>query len=169
MAKIEIEKSLLKKAKEGNQVALMELFSQFVATDEKIVNVYYFGRYGLLWGDHSFACVTDKKVISLKTGSFNMILYQDAFLEDINSGVIYQPSLFMLYLVGFILCLTIIGFFLLSIWVKVFYTFNKSGLLWNVKNGISVYIFSNRHKINQVTEMWRIVSALREKKVKTNC
>jgi len=165
MAKIEIEKSLLKKARSNDKDAIVSLFGQFLASDEQIKAAYYFGRKGWLWGEHSFVCATDKKVVAIRFGSFNQIIYQDAFLEDINSGVIYQPSLFVLYFIGILLCLSIVGILLLNSWVNFFYTFNKSGVVWNVKNGISVYAFCNRSKINLVTEMWRIVSSLREKKV----
>lgn len=164
MAKIEIQSSLLKRATNGEKNAIKEMFQNFVSEDETIMEVQYFGDYGFLFRTKSFVCITDKRVASLEYGPFGKLIYTDAFIEEINSGIIYQPSLFQLYFVGLILCFTIIGILLLNVWVRFYYKLNKSGLVWVVREGVNVYAFANRSKIDLVNEFWRKASYLRTKR-----
>lgn len=166
MSKIKVEKTLLKKAKEGDLESLKSIFKSFVGSDQEILYVDSFGEYGVFFPDYCFACVTDKKICSLRIGYFGEILYQDAFIEEINSGVIYQPSVFQLYFVSVLLCLSVVGVLLLNAWIKIFYTLNKSGLVWSVREGINVYVFANRSKIASVNNMWKIASNARNERVK---
>ena len=78
--------------------------------------------------------------------------------------MIYQPSVFSLYFVGILLCLTIVGILLLNSWVHLYYRLNKSGILWNVREGVSIYAFANRSKINLVNEVWRQAAFVRNKR-----
>jgi hypothetical protein len=165
MSKLKVEKTLLKKAKEGDLESIKSIFKSFIGNDQQIFYVDSFGKYGLIFPDYSFACVTDKKICSLRIGYFGEIVYQDAFIEEINSGVIYQPSVFKLYFVSVILCLSIVGIILLNAWVRLYYTLNKSGLVWSVREGINVYVFANRSKIDSINNMWRIASNVRCERV----
>ena len=88
----------------------------------------------------------------------------DAFIEEVNSGVIYQPSVFALYFVGIILCISIVGILLLNAWVRCYYKVNKSGMVWCVREGVNIYAFANRSKINLVNEIWRSASYIRGKR-----
>ena len=74
------------------------MFSQFIPAEEKIYRVEYLGVQGL-WGigTHSFACVTERRVSSIRVKLFGAVEYQDASLEYLNSGAIQHPSKVLLY------------------------------------------------------------------------
>lgn len=161
MSKISINKNIVAKSKAGDHIAIKDMFSSFLGEDETILAEEYLGKYGVFFPTHSYVCITDKKVCALQYGPFGKIVYSDAFIEEVNSGVIYQPSVFPLYFIGTILCLTIVGILLLNGWVKLYYTLNKSGLVWCVREGVNIYAFANRSKINLVNAIWRKASYIR--------
>lgn len=164
MAKIQIDGSIVKQATLGNKEAIKAMFQTFMSEDETIISVEYLGSYGVFFTTKSFVCITDKKVASMEYGPFGKIIYSDAFIEELNSGVIYQPSVFTLYFIGIILCVSIFGILLLNAWVRFYYKINKSGMLWCVREGVNIYAFANRSKINLVNEIWRNASYLRGKR-----
>lgn len=164
MAKIQIDGSIVKQATLGNKEAIKAMFQTFMAEDETIISVEYLGSYGVLFTTKSFICITDKKVASMEYGPFDKIVYSDAFIEEVNSGIIYQPSVFNLYLIGILLCISIFGILLLNFWIRYYYKINKSGMVWNIKEGINIYAFANRSKINLVNQIWRTASYLRGKR-----
>ena len=164
MAKIQIDGSIVKQATLGNKEAIKAMFQTFMAEDETIISVEYLGRYGVFLTTKSFVCITDKKVASMEYGPFGKIVYSDAFIEEVNSGVIYQPSVFTLYFIGIILCISIFGILLLNACVRCYYKVNKSGMVWCVSEGVNIYAFANRSKINLVNEIWRSASYLRGKR-----
>ena len=164
MAKISIQSTVLKKAVLGDKTAIKTMFQNFVSEDETIMDVQYLGSYGFLFKTKSFVCISDRRIASMEYGPYGKIIYRDAFVEDVNSGIIYQPSIFPLYLVGFLLCITIIGILLLNGWIRLYYQVNKSGLVWVVREGSDVYAFANRSKIDLVNEFWRKASYLRTKR-----
>lgn len=164
MAKIQIDGSIVKQATLGNKEAIKAMFQTFMAEDETIISVEYLGSYGVFFTTKSFVCITDKKVASMEYGPFGKIVYSDAFIEEVNSGVIYQPSVFTLYFIGIILCISIFGILLLNAWVRFYYKVNKSGMVWCVGEGINIYAFANRSKINLVNEIWRSASYIRGKR-----
>ncbi|MEI9999913.1 MAG: hypothetical protein WDO13_12545 [Verrucomicrobiota bacterium] len=96
---IKVHKSIMKRAILNDRDALGSIFSQFLSPDEQIYALEYLGTQGL-WGlgKRSFTCLTDRRIASLRTGAFGELVYQDGFLEHINSGVIYQPSRLGLYI-----------------------------------------------------------------------
>lgn len=161
MAKIEINKSVVSRAKKGDHAAIKEMFSPFLGEDETIVSVEYLGKCGVFFPTRSFVCISDKKVAALEYGPFGKIIYSDAFIEEVNSGIIYQPSVFWLYFIGSLLCVSIVGIIFLNPWVKFYYTHNKSGMVWCVREGVNIYAFSNRSKINLVNNIWRKASYIR--------
>lgn len=164
MAKIQIDRSIVKQATSGNKDAIKAMFQTFMAEDETIISVEYLGSYGVFFTTKSFVCITDKKVASMEYGPFGKIIYSDAFIEEVNSGVIYQPSVFTLYFIGILLCISIWGILLLNIWVRFYYKINKSGMVWCVREGVNIYAFANRAQINRVNEIWRSASYLRGKR-----
>lgn len=164
MANLEIPKNIVSQAKTGNHNAIQHMFKPFIGEDETILCEEYLGKYGIIFATHSFVCLTDKKICAISYGPFGKIVYSDAFIEEVNSGIIYQPSVFKLYLIGTILCLTIVGILLLNAWVKLYYTFNKSGMVWCVREGVNIYVFANRSKINLINAIWRRASYIRGKR-----
>lgn len=165
--KLTIASNVLQQAKQNNQDALKTMFQQFLGADEEIKFAEYMGRQGILFSvTHSFACLTDKRIISLKVGSFGQVLYQDAFIEDLNSGAIYQPSVLGLYVLSAIVTLFTfgIGILLVPFIVKWYYKIKKCGLVFIIKEGLSVYIFVNRNRMSRSNTLWRLASEIREER-----
>ena len=146
MAKIKLQSSLLKRAINGDKTAVKTMFQNFINENETLMDAQYLGSYGFLFKTKSFVCMTDKKIAALEYGPFGKIIYTDAFIEEVNSGIIYQPSIFPLYFVGIFLCLTIVGILLLNSWIRLYYQLHKSGLVWVVREGANVYAFANRSR-----------------------
>lgn len=185
--KITIEQNILERAKQNDRQALETMFQQFIGGNEKIQFMEYMGQRGLfIFIDHNFACLTEKRIMSLKVGSFGEVLYQDAFLEDLNSSAIYQPSIFGLYVavvvalailvflgitlipgggvIGVLITL-VLGVFLVPLIVKYYYRLNKCGVVFIIKQGLSVFVFVNRSKLTRANVLWRVCAHLRENRV----
>ena len=92
-------------------------------------------------------CLTDKRLSRIEYGPMGKILFQDAFIEDVNSGIIYQPSVFWLYFVGILLACTFFGLLLIPGWVRLYYQVNKSGMVWSIREGFSVYAFLSAGRV----------------------
>jgi hypothetical protein len=189
---IKIERSLLRRAKSDDPSAVVTMFKQFVPADEDIVHADYFGIQGIWWfGLHSFACLTSRRVASLRVGRFGEVIYQDGFLEYINSGVVYQPSRLVLFLVGFLIILAgvvyagscfvtfpapqsfllaiavlLLTLLLIVVWVRVFYRLVKCGLVLWIREGIPVYFFSNRGRIMMANALYRSFTNVREARLR---
>ena len=167
--KIEIEDSVLELAKRNDLQALELMFQQFIGGTENIQFMEYLGQYGFILNvSHSFVCVTEKRIISLRVGSFGEIIYQDAFIEDLNSSVIVQPSILGLYLLSIFLIVFTFGIaiLLLPFIVKWYYKIRKCGMVFGIKEGISVYVFVNRNRLTRANVMWRICAQLREERIR---
>jgi len=163
--KIKITDNILSLAKQNNQEALKTMFQQFLGKDEKIMFAEYMGQQGVIISvNHSFACLTEKRIISVQVGSFGHVLYQDAFIEDLNSGVIYQPSVLGLYIISIIVVIGTfgIGLLLIPFIVKWYYKIKKCGLVFIIKEGLSVYVFVNRNRMSRSNALWRITTDKRE-------
>lgn len=161
---IKINTSIIKQATAGDKDAIKSMFSTFLAEDENIISVEYLGSYGVFFTTKSFVCLTDKKVAVLEYGPFSKIIYSDAFIEEVNSGIIFQPSVFALYFIGIILCITVVGILLLNSWVRLYYKINKSGMVMSVREGVNIYAFANRSRINLVNGIWRKASYIHDKR-----
>lgn len=159
MAKQEVNKADLQLAKEGNQEAIGNLFKPFLKESETIVDAQYLGVQGIWgFGCHNLGIVTDKRVGSLVVGAFGQVVYQDALIRDINSRVVLQPSVLSLYLFSILILVLAIPTFGLALLfypfaIKLFYRFNKSGCVWVVKEGLSVYAFTNRKYISRAIRL----------------
>lgn len=157
--------SLLDRARREDPAALATVFSQFLPAGETVVDARYLGLKGL-WGigTHSFACVTSRRVAVLEVGLLGGVAYHDGALEELNSGVISQPSRLGLYMfVAVTTVLTLgVALLLLPLTLRVYYSFKKSGLVFWVREGVSVFLFTDRKRLPAATDLYRMTSALRE-------
>jgi hypothetical protein len=202
-AAIKLERSLLDRAKANELDAITKMFRQFMSPDEEIYFAEYCGLLGFwIFGTHSFACLSNRRLASLQVGAFGRVLYNDGFLEHANSGVVYQPSLLKLYLwtafavlfgvlvlgislafagtafemfhgvLGLLTAMLIvalgIGVALLTVFVtiRLYYLLNKCGLVWWIREGISVYVFTNRGKMNRANHLYRLSCQVRDERLK---
>jgi hypothetical protein len=174
-------RSLLARARGHDADAVVTMFRQFVPADEDVVMADYLGTQGL-WGVglHSFGCVTHRRVCGLRIGLLGHVVYQDCELEHVNSGAVLQPSLLWLYLWSAVLPLLWIGslvaapisvaltlalspvvLLVLPLWVRVFYGFHKSGMVLVVREGLPVYLFSNRSLQRSMNAFYRETLAIK--------
>lgn len=190
-----IEASVLARAKKDDQDALATMFRSFIpATDEKLFHIEYLGLQGL-WGlgVHSFGCITERRIATIRIAPFKEILYQDGYLEYINGGAILQPSRLWLYIIwvgivigsfflgagiigalwfihaifgilGFIL-LAGLDFLLISFATRIYYGLNKCGLLFWIREGLAVYMFTNHNRLFRARNFYRFYSNYRESRV----
>lgn len=193
---VKIHHSVIERAITNDLEALKIMFAQFIPEDEQVYLVQYLGLKGI-WGmgTHSFACVTNRRIADMSVGRFGEVIYQDGYLEFINSSVLYQPSKLALYLfvatwlfLGFLITFVIsaftlpllhpvVGFIataLLSITVislipfviKFYYGNVKCGIIFWVREGVPIYIFSNRRFIKRANILCRDVAMYREKRLR---
>jgi len=162
MGKIKVKSNVLSNAIAGGSDSLNELFEPFIK-GESILNANYFGKLGVsIFGTHSFAAITESKVHSLQVGPFGQIIYQDGDIDQLNSGIIYQPKIFLMYLISILLFISLVGILLIPTWVRMYYRFNKSGLIWSVREGIPVYVFTNRNRIDLISNYWSEVNRVKK-------
>jgi hypothetical protein len=187
---IKIDRTILERAKKNDLEALESMFRKFIPVDEKIVAAHYLGVEGLWkFGSLSFACTTNRRVASIRTGIFNEVIYQDGCMEYINSTVIYQPSLLWLYLTVILVLLVpvvvlggiaaflrasfgwgfwwlIPGVILLPWFIKAYYRLNKCGLVVIIREGVSVYMFTDRRRLKLANRMYRAIMGIREARIR---
>jgi hypothetical protein len=201
---IELERSLLDRAKANDMEAIVRMFRQFMSPDEEIYFAEYCGQLGFwILGTHSFACLSNRRLASLQVGAFGRVTYNDGFLEHANSGFVIQPSLLKLYLwaaaavvfglmvfgaacvfagvvsdglggvsglLAGVLVIAVgacVGFLTLWLTVRMYYTLNKCGLLWCIREGISVYVFSNRGRMSRINHLHRLSCQVRDDRLAT--
>ncbi|MGY1672952.1 hypothetical protein [Geodermatophilus sp. SYSU D00710] len=187
---LRIEPSLLDRAKRGDRSAIDTMFGQFLPPGETVRDSDYLGVLGMWgFGTHSFAAVTDRRIATLRVGLLGAVTYQDGGLEHVNSGVVVQPSRWLLYVaatvwlflvailgIGLPLRLTsgwavtIIsvvlmvtgGVLLLPLLVSLHYRFRKCGIVLWVREGVSVHAFADRKLLPRANHLYRTTQALRE-------
>lgn len=192
---VRFEKSLVDRACLGDAAALSTILSQFIGPAEKLEACEYLGTLGIQpFGLKSFVVLTPRRIGSLRIGWFGRVEYQDAPLEYTVSGLIAQPSKFGLYLWTLIntlvviaadsfvfsfvspgsalgiLALAVLAMMLAAVWlvtVRLYYAFNKCGMLWAVREGLWVYAFTNRGRMNIANRVHREIFELREQRIKT--
>ena len=177
--------SLLSRARRGEEAALETMFRQFVDEDEQVLTAAYLGKMGFLFATDSFGCVTDRRVATIRSGSFGELLYQDGYLDEINSTVVHQPAIWMLYVVfGLYVLLALFvaaplsvfeplfGMFVFAILLvpgllipRIYYRVVKSGLVTVIREGVSVYMFADRQRLAKANELLRTISSYRERRV----
>ena len=203
-AAIRVDRSLLDRAKGNDLDAISLMFRQFMSPDEEIYFAEYCGLLGFwIFGTHSFACLSNRRLAALQVGAFGRVLYNDGFLEHHNSGVVAQPSLLKLYLWAFfallfgVLVLGIalfgsvdlyramgggvlgglvgvltvavgLGLALLTVYlvVRMYYALNKCGLVWWIREGVSVFVFTNRGKMNRANHLYRLSCQVRDERLR---
>lgn len=202
-APIQVDRSLLDRARSNDLDAITKMFRQFMSPDEEIYFAEYCGLLGLwIFGTHSFACLSNRRLASLQVGAFGRVFYNDGFLEHHNSGVVAQPSLLKLYLWAFfagVFGLLVLGIALVSavgvfelvggllgvlsgvlvvalglglafltvfLTVRLYYSLNKCGLVWWIREGICVYVFTNRGKMNRANHLYRLSCQVRDERLK---
>jgi hypothetical protein len=192
---VRFEKSLVDRACLGDADALGTIVRQFIGTAEELRACEYLGTLGIQpFGLKSFVVLTPRRIGALRIGWFGMVEYQDAPLEYTVSGLIAQPSKFGLYvwtlintlivlaadgfafafvgpgsLLG-LLALAVLPMVLAAVWlltVRLYYAFNKCGMLWAVREGLWVYAFTNRGRMNIANRLHREIFELREQRVKS--
>jgi len=168
---IKIEPSILSRAIENDKEALLMMFRQFIPEDEDIYYVQYLGLQGL-WGigTRSFACLTERRVADITVARFGEVTYQDGYLEAVNSSIVYQPSKLGLYLwIGFSIFLAIFTFgitlLLLPFIVQGYYRLVKCGIVFVIKEGVPVYMFTNRKYLRRANFLCRSITILRENRI----
>jgi hypothetical protein len=196
---VRLDKSLVDRACLGDASALNAILRQFIGTEETIEWCDYLGTYGVQpFGRKSFAVLTPRRIGALQIGWLGFVFYQDAPLEFVVSAAIAQPSKLALYvwltintllvLVGdFLLfsgvvrpgsilgvvALLVMALVLAIAWVftvRFYYAVKKCGLLWAVREGLWVYAFTNRGRMNTANRLLRLAfdqRALRVQEVGT--
>ena len=202
-AAIDVDRSLLDRAKDNDLDAITRMFRQFMSPDEEVYFAEYCGLLGFwLFGTHSFACLTNRRLATLQVGAFGRVFYSDGFLEHQNSGAVHQPSLLKLYVWGFfavlfgvlvlagtlvlanevvnslggllggvaglLVCALGLGLALLVVMltVRVYYSLNKCGLVWCIREGFSVFVFTNRGKMNRANHLYRLSCQVRDERLR---
>jgi hypothetical protein len=169
---IKIEESLLQRAKSNDFAAIEKMFRQFLPEDEKVLAAEYLGVKGIWgFGTFSFACVTNRRVAAIRTGHFGEVWFQDGCMEYINSGVIYQPSkfrLYVLYIVSVLIVVPTLGFGLLLLpWaVNKYYDWSRCGVVFAIREGVNVYLFTDRGRLRVANRLYRMVMQARELRVR---
>lgn len=148
--------SLIAKARNRDGDAIKTMFRQFIPTEEKIVAVEYLGSPGLIFKTHSFACVSDRRVASLRVKRMGEITYQDGAIESVNSAVLYQPSRISHFL-------SIVTLGLANLVPG--RSSKQVGLVVSIGEGISVYILSHRSKVDRANGVYRVVVNTRERRL----
>lgn len=183
---IRIGSNILSRCTKNDQKALLVMFKQFIPEDEEVYYLQYLGLEGI-WGmgTKSFACLTERRVADITVSRFGEVTYQDGYLEAINSSIIYQPSKLGLYLLiifyifsaslltiitfasNIFLGLLIFGisFFLFPFTVRIYYRIVKCGIVFMIKEGIPIYMFTNRKYLKRANLLCRNITLLREKRI----
>lgn len=172
MGKVSIAPSLLERAKADDKDAILTMFKQFMPADEEVHFARYLGIEGFwILGTHSFGCLTNRRIATIRTGSFGEVVYQDGYLEYINSAAVYQPSKLLLYVAIAVLLLAAIPTFgisllLLPLVPKAYYRSKKCGVVFVVREGLSIYLFTNRNRLVLANRLQRACTDLRDKRAK---
>jgi hypothetical protein len=134
-------------------------------------------------------------VAAIRVAAFGEVVYQDGYIDYVNSGVVYQPSRLVLYVVVTLLSLlmlaslffTAAGLFIfqdkpmileglgsLLVWlivlpvlIRVYYRMFKCGIVFWVREGVSVYLFTNRGRLVKANRLYRNLTILREQRLVT--
>lgn len=190
---IRVKTSVLRQAKNNNPDAIRSMFQQFIPEDEEIYMVQYLGIKGVFGiGASSFACLTRRRVSDITVGFFGEVTYEDAFLENIKSSAIYQPSRLSLFIMSaftILVALTLIGsvimglfinvflkvllvllvvalwFFAHTLLVRIYYGIVKCGIRFFIFHGITVYIYTNRRLLKRANALCRVLALQRENRL----
>ena len=176
---IEFEQSILARAKHNDTSAITTMFRQFVPPEETITAVQYLGIEGIWgFGTHSFGCLTNRRIAAIRVAFLGEVVYQDGYLEYVNSGVVYQPSKLWLYI--YVAVLVLVGlltpgipFFLrplpillIPFAIRLYYRMFKCGLVLWIREGVHIYMFTNRSRLVVANRMYRMIDKVRAERLK---
>jgi hypothetical protein len=167
-----VARSLAQRALQNDKAAINAMFRQFIPQDEEIVCSEYLGRNNIFWlGQNSFGCLTTRRVATIRIRLFGEVIYQDGFLEHLHGSIVYQPSQMILFLILIILLATALISFGTSLLLTpsagwIFYTFKKSGVVFWVRGGAAIYLFTNRRLVGKALAINREMTKLREERIR---
>jgi hypothetical protein len=162
------ETSVIERAVAGDRRAMDLMFRAFVPPGEPILVTEYLGIRGFFGlGSKSFGCVTEARASRIELGLFGEVIYQEALIRDINSVVIHQPSRLWLYVIlaGVLLAaIPTMGLALLALPLvpRLYYRFAKSGAVFGVREGIPLYLFTDRARL---TRLRSLLNAINERRI----
>jgi hypothetical protein len=178
------QSSLVDRAKAGDSEALATMFAQFLPKGEQVIEGQYLGVLGF-WGigTHSFAAVTPRRFATLRISLLGGVAYSDGSLEYVNSAAVFQPSKVMLYVTATVvslffflagvlngivagIVLLLISLALLPITIRIYYRFNKSGIVLWVREGLQVYAFIDRSRMRVANQLYRRCTDAREERLR---
>lgn len=179
-----VQPSLLMRAKADDKDALATMFGQFLPQGEQVLESHYLGVMGF-WGigTHSFAAVTNRRIASLRISFLGGVEYQDGALEYVNSAAVFQPSQVGLYVftvvvslfsllfgsffgAGVAIVFLLLSLLLLPLTVRLYYRFNKSGIVMWVREGLLVYTFIDRKRMRLSNQLYRLTTDVREERLR---
>ncbi|MEM6627219.1 MAG: hypothetical protein AAGB25_01705, partial [Pseudomonadota bacterium] len=96
---------VMKDARQGDNDAVKQLFSGFMGHQESVVKCGYLGALGFILPEHSFWCISNKRVCGLLIRAGGRVNFNSGSLDLVNSVAFNQPSLIhlWLFLIGFVL------------------------------------------------------------------
>lgn len=59
-----------------------------------------------------------------------------------------------------------LGFLTVYLTIQLYHRFNKCGLMWWIREGISVYVFTNRSKMSRANNLYRMLCQVRDERLK---
>ncbi len=93
---------VMRQARKGDETAIRQIFAGFLASGETVVGCGYLGALGYILPEHSFWCVTDKRVCGLLIRAGGRVNFRSGFLDLVNTVSFSQPSLIHLWLYLFV-------------------------------------------------------------------
>lgn len=169
------EGTLVARARAGEREAIETMFRQFIPATDAIVASAFLGTQGFGGiGTHSFGCVTQRRVGSLRVSTFGEVVFQESLAANVNGGRIHQPSRIWLYLlVAFWvlwpfwfavgagpISLVVLPVTLLSLpfVVRAYYGRVKSGVLLVVRESPPTHLFCDRGKLPAASALYRLAT-----------
>ena len=166
--------TLLQRARAGDQEALETMFRQFLPQTDAILMAAFLGTQGL-WGigTHSFACVTQRRVVSLRVSTFGRVVFQESLSANVNGGRVHQPSQVWLYLLSGAWVLwpvfaaasgpaALVGLLFtipsLPLVIRFYHGRVKSGALLHVRESPPNYLFCDRGKLSVANALYRLAT-----------
>ncbi len=169
------EGTLVTRARAGDREAIETMFRQFIPPSDAIVASAFLGTQGFGGiGTHSFGCVTQRRVGSLRVSTFGEVVFQESLAANVNGGRIHQPSRIWLYLLVAVwvlwpfwfavgagpISLVLLPVALLSLpfVVRAYYGRVKSGVLLVVRESPPTHLFCDRGKLPAASALYRLAT-----------
>lgn len=85
------------RARQNDREAVEMLFAGFLGENEHVRDCGYLGVVGFIFPDRSFWCLTDKRICGLMIRRGGRVRFTSGFSRLINSMMVRQPSLILLW------------------------------------------------------------------------